>query len=176
MKFGIIIGSTREGRVSPEVASYIKNYTEQNEEFSKHELEIIDIKEYDLPFLATGEGNAKWNDKIKELDGYIFITQEYNHSITGALKNAIDSAREEWFDKAAGIISYGSTGGVRAAEHLRQIMGEQQVAVVRTNPAFNIFTDFENFTKFAPAEYNLAPIDEMLTQLISWSKALQTIR
>lgn len=173
MKFGIILGSTREGRVSPKVAEYIQGVAQERNE---HEFEIVDIKDYDLPFLGTGEGNPEWNKKIEELDGYIFITQEYNHSITGVLKNAIDSARDEWFNKAAGIVSYGSTGGVRAAEHLRQIMNEQNVAVVRTNPAFNIFTDFENFTEFKPGEHNLPGVNDMLDELINWSNAFNTIR
>ena len=54
-------------------------------------------------------------------DGFVFIVQEYNHSITGALKNALDYLRAEWGNKAAGIVSYGSVGGARAAEHLRGI-------------------------------------------------------
>ena len=65
--------------------------------------------------------------KISELDGYIFIVQEYNHGFAASLKNAVDSAREEWFDKAAGIVSYGSGGGIRAAEQLRNVLAEQKL-------------------------------------------------
>lgn len=173
MKFGIIMGSTREGRVSPGVAAFVKEVADQR---SEHEFEIIDILDYDLPFLGTGEGDKRWNDKIAELDGYIFVAQEYNHSMSAALKNAIDHAREEWFNKAAGIVSYGSAGGVRAAEHLRQVMGEQYVAVVRTNPAFSLFTDFENFSQFRPGDHHLPGINDMLDELLLWSKAFKTIR
>ena len=76
-------------------------------------------------------------ENLAELDGFVFIVQEYNHSITGALKNAIDFAREAWYDKVAGIVSYGSTGGARAAEHLRGILAEQKVADVRTHPTLS---------------------------------------
>lgn len=111
MKFGIILGSTREGRVSPQVGAYIQEIANQR---SEHQFEIVDVKAFDLPFMGTAEPNLAWNKKISELDGYIFIVQEYNHGFAASLKNAVDSAREEWFDKAAGIVSYGSGGGIRA--------------------------------------------------------------
>ena len=173
MKFGIILGSTREGRVSPQVGEYIKEIASTRE---GHEFEIVDVKEFNLPFMGTAEANPKWNAKIDELDGYIFITQEYNHGLTAPLKNAIDSARPEFFNKAAGIVSYGSGGGIRAAEQLRVIMAEQKVATVRTNPAFNLFTDFENFTTFKPGEHMEASINDMLDELVLWSEAFKTIR
>lgn len=173
MKFGIILGSTRQGRVSPQVGEYIKGIAEQREDMT---VEIVDIADYDLPFFGTAEPTKAWTDKINELDGYIFIVQEYNHGLSSSLKNAIDSARNEWFDKAAGIVSYGSGGGIRAAEQVRTIMAEQQVATVRTNPAFNLFTDFENFTTFKPGEHMAAGVNDMLDQLVSWSTAFKTIR
>lgn len=173
MKFGIILGSTREGRVSPQVGEYVKNLAATQE---GHEFEIIDILDYNLPFLGTGTPNSAWNNKIDSLDGYIFITQEYNHGMSGALKNAIDSAREEWFNKAAGIVSYGSGGGIRAAEQLRLVLAEQKVAGVRTNPAFNLFTDFENFSEFKPGEHMAQGVLDMFEELITWAKALKTIR
>ena len=98
--------------------------------------------------------------KLANLDGFVFIVQEYNHSITGALKNALDIAQEQWNNKAAGIVSYGSTGGARAAEHLRGILGELAVADVRTHPAFSLFTDFENGQTFKPAEMHEGTLDK----------------
>lgn len=172
MKFGIILGSTREGRVSPQVGTYIQEIASKRE----HDFEIVDVKEFNLPFLGTGEANPKWNEKIDELDGYIIIAQEYNHGFSASLKNAIDSAREEWFNKAAGIVSYGSAGGVRASEQLRLVLAEQKVATVRTNPAFNLFTDFENFSTFKPGEHMEAGVNDMLDELISWSEAFKTLR
>lgn len=173
MKFGIILGSIREGRVSPQVGEYIKNIASLR---ADHTFEIVDIKEYNLPFMGTGIPNEAWNEKIDELDGYIFIAQEYNHGVSASLKNALDSARKEWFNKAAGIVSYGSTGGTRAAEQVRLILGEQKVAAVRTNPAFNLFTDFEDFSVFKPAPLMEQGVNDMLDELIQWAEALKTIR
>ena len=102
--------------------------------------------------------------------------QEYNHGFAASLKNAVDSAREEWFDKAAGIVSYGSGGGIRAAEQLRNVLAEQKVATVRTNPAFNLFTDFESFSTFKPGAHMAAGVNDMLDELLLWSKAFATIR
>lgn len=119
---------------------------------------------------------AAWNEKLASLDGFVFVVAEYNHSITGALKNALDSARETWNNKAAGIVSYGSTGGARAAEHLRGILGELQVADVRVHPTLSLFTDFENFTTFKPSSLHLENINSMLDQVVAWSTALKTIR
>lgn len=84
--------------------------------------------------------------------------------------------REEWNNKAAGIVSYGSVGGARAAEHLRGILGELLVAYVRVHPALSLFTDFENFTEFKPQPVQADSVNEMLDQLIPWAKALKTIR
>ncbi|MDU1848177.1 MAG: NADPH-dependent FMN reductase [Niallia nealsonii] len=176
MKIGIILGSTRQGRVSPQVGAWVKEIADKR---GDAEYEIVDIADFNLPFLGVAEGQenvAAWNEKLASLDGFVFVVAEYNHSITGALKNALDSARETWNNKAAGIVSYGSTGGARAAEHLRGILGELQVADVRVHPTLSLFTDFENFTTFKPSSLHLENINAMLDQVVAWSTALKTIR
>lgn len=175
LNIGIILGSTREGRLSPQVGEWVKNIADERNDAN---YEIVDIKDYQLPLLGEGDspGIAKWNEKIASLDGFIFIVQEYNHSITASLKNALDLAREPWNNKAAGIVSYGLTGGARAAEHLRGILGELMVADVRVHPTLSLFSDFENFQTFKPAELHLENVSEMLNQVLAWSGALKTLR
>lgn len=175
LNIGIILGSTRQGRVSPQVGSWVKEIADKRGDAN---YEIIDIAEFKLPFLGEEDspGIAAWNEKLNSLDGFIFIVQEYNHSITGALKNALDLAREPWNNKAAGIVSYGSTGGARAAEHLRGIMGELMIADVRVHPTLSLFTDFENGTVFKPQDLHLGNVNAMIDQVISWSGALKNIR
>ncbi len=177
LNIGIILGSTREGRVSPQVGEWVKGIADKRGDAN---YEIVDIADYRLPFLGTTDGTepgiAAWNQKLASLDGFVFIVQEYNHSITGALKNALDFAREPWNNKAAGIVSYGSTGGARAAEHLRGIMGELMIADVRVHPTLSLFTDFENGTVFKPQDLHLNNVSAMLDQVIAWSGALQTLR
>jgi NAD(P)H-dependent FMN reductase len=176
LNIGIILGSTRKGRVSPQVGDWVKGIADKR---GDADYEIVDIADFKLPFF--GEDNSEeqlkaWSEKLNSLDGFVFITSEYNHSITGVLKNALDSARDAWYNKAAGIVSYGSTGGARAAEHLRGILGELQVADVRIHPTLSLFTDFENFSVFKPAELHLDNINSMLSQVIAWSGALKTLR
>jgi len=177
LNIGIILGSTRQGRVSPKVGEWVKVIAEKRGDAN---YEMVDIAEFNLPFVGEGAseevGLNKWKEKIMQLDGFVFITQEYNHSITGALKNALDSAYKEWNNKAAGIVSYGSTGGARAAEHLRGILAELQVASVRTHPTLSLFTDFENFKEFKPADLHLDNVNAMLDQVLAWSGALKTLR
>lgn len=177
LKIGIILGSTRQGRVSPQVGQWVKGIADKR---GDADYEIVDIADYNLPFLGVTDGQEpgikKWSEKIASLDGFVFIVQEYNHSITGALKNALDLLREEWNNKAAGIVSYGSTGGARAAEHLRGICGELKIADVRTHPTLSLFNDFENMTVFKPAELHEQTVNTMLDELIAWSKALKTLR
>ena len=177
LNIGIILGSTREGRVSPQVGAWVKEVADKRGDAN---YTIIDIADYKLPLLgeagADASGAAAWSEIIAAQDGFVFIVQEYNHSITGALKNALDYLREEWNNKAAGIVSYGSVGGARAAEHLRGILGELLVADVRVHPALSLFTDFENGTEFKPKAVQEDSVNQMLDQLIPWSKALFTIR
>lgn len=177
LNIGIILGSTRQGRVSPQVGEWVKEIADKRGDAN---YEIVDIADFQLPFLGTTDGTepgiAAWNEKLGTLDGFVFIVQEYNHSITGALKNALDFAREAWNNKAAGIVSYGSTGGARAAEHLRGICGELKIADVRTHPTLSLFTDFENGSQFKPQALHLDNVNTMLDEVVAWSGALKTLR
>lgn len=174
---GIILGSTREGRYSPAVGEWVKDLADARTDAT---FEIVDIKDFDLPFFdltfMRDERVIRWNETIGKFDGFIFIVQEYNHSITGVLKNALDFGREPWNNKAAGIVSYGSLGGARAAEHLRGILGELAIADVRTHPGLSIFTDWVERTTFQPAALHLPVVEKMIGEVISWSTALQTVR
>lgn len=176
LNIGIILGSTRQGRVSPQVGQWVKQIGDKRGDAN---YEIVDIADYKLPLLGEadpGEGAKRWSETINRMDGFVFIVQEYNHSISGALKNAIDYCRDEWHHKAAGIVSYGSTGGARAAEHLRGILGELLVADVRVHPTLSLFLDFENMTTFKPQDLHLENVNLMLDQVLAWSGALKPLR
>lgn len=177
LKIGIILGSTREGRVSPQVGEWVKKIADSRGDAT---YEIIDIAEFKLPLLGAAGGDASgaaaWSQRVASCDGFVFIVSEYNHSISGALKNALDYLRDEWNNKSAGIVSYGSVGGARAAEHLRGILGELLVADVRVHPALSLFTDFENGNVFKPKDVQAQSVNDMLDQVIAWGEALKTIR
>jgi NAD(P)H-dependent FMN reductase len=183
LKIGIIIGSTRPGRNGEAVAKWVHGIASQR---ADAEFELVDLLDYRLPHLDeavpasmgryAGEHTKAWAAKIAEFDGYVFVTPEYNHSTSGALKNAIDYVYAEWNNKAAGLVSYGAAGGTRAAEHLRLILGELQIADVRAQVALSLVTDFENYSVFTPAPHQEAALNVLLDQTIAWSGALQALR
>jgi NAD(P)H-dependent FMN reductase len=183
LKIAIIVGSTRPGRKAESVAKWAYEIARQR---SDAEFEIVDIKDFNLPLLDepnsplfgpyTREHTKRWSAKIASFDGYVFVTPEYNHATSGALKNAIDFLYNEWVNKAAGFIAYGGTSGARAVENLRLIMAELQVATVRTQVGLSMFTDFENFTVFKPGASQEKYIHLMLDQLVAWAGALKTVR
>jgi NAD(P)H-dependent FMN reductase len=146
----------------------------------------VDIKDFDLPLLDepmppsrgqyTQPHTRAWAAMIAPFDAYVFVTPEYNHGPSGALKNAIDYLYREWNNKAAGFVGYGSAGGTRAVEQLRLVMGELLVADVRAQVALSLFTDFENFSMFNPAPMHEKSVNVMLDQVIAWGGALKTLR
>ncbi len=183
IKVAIIIGSTRPGRKAEAVARWVYELATKRPDA---EFEVVDIKNFDLPLLDEpippsmgkySQPHTKvWAAKVASFDAFVFVTPEYNHATSGVLKNAIDYLYREWNNKAAGFVSYGSTGGVRAVEQLRLVMGELQVADVRAQVALSLFTDFENFTAFKPAALHEKSLTMMLNQVIAWGNALKTLR
>ncbi|MEV6056871.1 NAD(P)H-dependent oxidoreductase [Streptomyces sp. NPDC052107] len=182
-KIGIILGSTRPGRNGEAVAHWVLEHARRR---TDAEYELVDLLDYKLPLLdepyppAMGQYSQphthEWAAKIASLDGFVIVTPEYNHSVPGALKNAIDFLAAEWANKSVGFVSYGSTGGTRAVEHLRLIAGELQMADVRSQVALSLFTDFENFSVFKPADAQADALAGTLEQVVAWSKALAPLR
>lgn len=183
IKIGILVGSTRPGRKADVVARWVYDIAHQRADAT---FELVDIKDFDLPLLDepmppamghyTQPHTQAWAEKIASFDGYIFVTPEYNHGTSGALKNAIDYLYREWNNKVAGFVSYGSAGGARAVEQLRLIMAELQVADVRGQVVLSLFTDFEHFTTFKPAPMHEQAVTTMLDQVIAWGTALKAVR
>jgi NAD(P)H-dependent FMN reductase len=182
-RIGIILGSTRPNRNGEQVAKWVYGIASQR---SDAEFELIDLRDYPLPHLDEplppsmgqyqNEHTRQWAEKIASFDGFVFVTPEYNHSTSGVLKNAIDFLYAEWNNKAVGFVSYGAVGGARAAEHLRLVAGELQMADVRQQVALSLLTEFENFSVFKPGDYIRSALDTLLDQVIAWSSALAPLR
>lgn len=183
LKIAIVVGSTRPGRKAKAVAEWVFGFAQERNDA---EFEIVDVADFDLPLLDepvppsmgqySKEHTKRWAAKISGFDGFVFVTPEYNHATSGALKNAIDFLYAEWNNKAAGFVGYGSAGGTRAVENLRLIMGELQIADVRAQVALSLYTDFEKFTTFKPQPIHEKPMKAMLDQLVAWSGAMKTLR
>lgn len=185
LRIAVILGSTRPGRRGDAIARWV---LEQARTRDDAEVDLVDLAAYDLPLLdepapaAHGPDHyahahtKAWAETIASYDAYIFVTPEYNHSIPGALKNAIDFLYREWHNKAAGFVSYGiDAGGSRATEHLRLVMGELQVADVRASVALSLMDDYAD-GEFAPQPHRVRYLDALLDQLVSWGHALKTVR
>ena len=183
INIAIIVGSTRPGRKADAVARWVEGIAKRRNDAN---YELVDVEDYKLPLLDepvppsmdqySKPHTKAWAAKIAGFDGFVFVTPEYNHGTSAALKNAIDFLYKEWNNKAAGFVGYGSAGGARAVEHLRLVMGELQVADVRSQVMLSLYTDFENFTVFKPAAMHEKSVGDMLDQLVSWSGALQSVR
>ena len=185
-KVGIIIGSTRPGRFADKPAAWI---AERAKAFDKFDVEIVDLRDYDIPLFeekmspawgpSQSEAARAWQAKIDSLDGFIVLAAEYNRGPTGALKNALDYAYNEWNRKPVAFVGYGGVGGARAVEQLRLISIELQMAPIRT--AVHIL--LPDFMAVMQGEKQLAEIehlnkgaDDMLAQFNWWLQTLTAAR
>jgi NAD(P)H-dependent FMN reductase len=183
LRIAIIIGSTRPNRNGEAVAKWVYQVAKKR---SDVEFELVDIKDFNLPLLDEpmppimgqySKSHTKtWAAKIGSFDAYVFVTPEYNHGTSGALKNAIDFLFAEWTNKAAGFVSYGGASGARAVEQLRLVLAEVQMATVRNQVLLSMYTDFENFSVFKPGPTKEQSVNDMLDQVIAWGGALKTLR
>jgi NAD(P)H-dependent FMN reductase len=182
-RIGIILGSTRRGRKSEAVARWVLESASQRDDA---EFELVDLRDFALPFFdeeispawSPSENPAvkAWSEKIDSLDGFVFVTPEYNHSTSAVLKNAIDYIYSEWNNKAAAFVGYGGVGGARAVEHLRLIAAELEIATVRHQVSLSLMTDFTNYTELTPSEYQVQNLGKALDGVVAWSKALEPLR
>ncbi|MEO5690897.1 MAG: NAD(P)H-dependent oxidoreductase [Candidatus Saccharimonadales bacterium] len=191
-KIIIISGSMRQGRSTPLVAKWVAQTAELVIE-DKAEIAIVDLADFDLPMFDEAispkfnrerkpEGAVKkWLDTLAAADGYIFVTPEYNHSIPGSLKNAIDYIAFETNKKAATIVSHGGVGGARATEHLRNIASE--IGLVTTPVVANLIgypgmqpVINEEGTLVDTTSEAQAKLETGLEQLLWYTEALKTAR
>jgi NAD(P)H-dependent FMN reductase len=183
LRIAIVTGSTRPGRNNESVSNWVYHIARERKDA---DFELVDIASYNLPLLDEplppmrgrygNEHTKVWSEKIASFDAYVFVTPEYNHSTSGALKNAIDYLYREWNNKAAGFVSYGGRGGMLAVEHLRLIMAALKIATVQAYVTLSLLSDFENHKYIKPSPQRDQELHTMLDQLVAWGGALQTLR
>jgi NAD(P)H-dependent FMN reductase len=173
-KVAIIVGSTRPGRKADAVAAWVHDLAARRDDAT---FEVVDIADYALPHLDepvppraghySHPHTHAWAQKIGACDAYVFVTPEYNASVPGVLKNAIDFLYAEWNGKAAGFVGYGIQGGTRAVEHLRQILGDLEVVAMPTTVALTLADDFQDHTSFTPGTLPTKDVARMLDELVT---------
>lgn len=188
-RIALVIGSTRPTRFADKPAQWMLKQAQARDDMN---VELVDLRDHPLPFFAEMASNLhvpskdpeaiRWQERIAGFDGFIFVVAEYNHSVTGALKNALDQAYKEWNRKPFTAIAYGGAGGARALEHLRGIGVELQM--VSTRAAVHI--GGSDFMAVFPMGGN-KPIEEIekgllpaakvaLDELVWWAKATMDAR
>ncbi|WP_374430312.1 NADPH-dependent FMN reductase [Tabrizicola sp.] len=189
-KIAIIVSSTRPTRFADVPTAWIKAQAEARGDI---DVEVVDLRDFPLPFFDEVASNAwapsqnpvaqKWQKKVGEFDGYIFVVAEYNRSITGALKNALDQAYVEWARKPFGAIGYGSMGAANALGHLQNIGVELQMVPTRNNVRiggsdfFKVHSGFGGSGNLADIEGAIAPAaTAMLDDVVWWAKATKAAR
>ncbi len=186
LKIAIVISTTRAARFGHKPAQWVHDIAAQRDDI---ETEIIDLRDFPMPFFDEVASNAwapsqnpvaqRWQKKVAEFDGYIFVTAEYNHSIPAVLKNALDYAYPEWVKKAAAIVGYGSVGAARAIEHLRGVAAELQLATIRNSvhiQGADFMAVWREGKELKGITYLETGVKDMLDQLVWWTKALKTAR
>jgi NAD(P)H-dependent FMN reductase len=183
INIAVIVGSTRPGRKALAIAEWVGGIAAQR---ADARFEIVDLADFHLPLLdeplppsfgkAQHAHTRAWGARIAAFDAFVFVAPEYNHGPSAALKNAIDFLYAEWNNKAAGLVTYGGSGGLRAAEQLRLILAEVQVATVRAQVALSLFADFQDFATFTPGPRQAPSVSAMLDQLVAWGGALRAMR
>jgi NAD(P)H-dependent FMN reductase len=172
-RIALVIGSTRPTRFADKPAQWMLKQAQARNDI---DVEVVDLRDHPLSFFAEVASNLhapskdpeaiRWQERIASFDGFIFVVAEYNRSITGALKNALDQAYKEWNRKPFTAIAYGSAGGARALEHLRGIGVELQM--VSTRSAVHI--GGSDFMAVFPMFGN-KPIEEIEAALLPSAKA-----
>ena len=180
MKIQIIVGSVREGRIAIKVARWVQRSIERAN-YSTVQAELVDLKEWNLPIFSgehppiTGiydqPKQQEWADKIASGDAMIFISPEYNHGYSPALKNALDYLGKEWQGKPAAYIGYGATNGSRSIDQIRQV--GTQLGLVDSNAVIEIRDIFSrNKTEeFEANEFDNKTLKSVLDKLIQYVSA-----
>jgi len=191
MKLQVIVGSTRPTRAADKVVPWVVNRAALHEAF---ETEVIDLRDWQLPMFSEHMGSIgdphdpsysdlivrQWNRKIAEADAYLVITPEYNHSVPGELKNAIDSVFVSFAfrNKPMAMVGYsgGIGGAIRAIEHLAQIAVEVEAVPLRSTVVLP-FVDKAFTDDGEPAEQATeVSLQILLDDLAWWGAALRDAR
>lgn len=185
-KIGIIISTDRDTRFGEKPAQWIYDAASQRSDL---EFEIVDLRDFPLPFFnevasnlwvpTQNEVGVRWQKKIAEFDGYIFVTAEYNHSVSGVLKNALDFAYTEWNKKPAAYVGYGAVGAARAIEQLRLIHVELQMVPLHKGVHIqggDFMAVWQGGQSLESLTYLQAGVNDMLDELAWWTNSLKTAR
>lgn len=181
----IITGSVRPTRFNLQVAEWLFRIARKRNDAK---VELLDLAKINLPFLDepkspmygeyTKPYTKKWSKKIDASDGFVWVTPEYNHSVSPVLKNAIDFLHHEWNWKPVALVSYGGgAGGSRAAEHLRAVAGELKMYDLREQVLLpNYWDHLDEQGKYRFTKEQAEEAGELLNSLVFWAEQMKAAR
>ncbi|MFF2021228.1 NADPH-dependent FMN reductase [Streptomyces sp. NPDC058171] len=179
LKVAVVLGSNREGRFGPVIAEWLLAEIAERPELSA---DLVDVAAADLPTSLPQKPSPRINAELAKVsplladaDAFVVLTPEYNHSFPAALKNLIDWHYGEWHAKPVGFVSYGGiSGGLRAVEHLRQVLAELHAVTVRDTVSFaNAGSRFDDQGRLLDPSPSVAAAKGMLDQLTWWALTLR---
>ncbi|MGP4045141.1 NADPH-dependent FMN reductase [Streptomyces sp. 2A115] len=179
LRIAVIVGSNREGRFGPVVADWLLGRVRDRDDLA---VDVVDIADVRLPtalsYSPSEEVSAELatvTPKLADAEAFVVLTPEYNHSFPASLKNLIDWHYNEWRAKPVALVSYGGlSGGLRAAEHLRQVFAELHAVTVRDTVSFhNAGASFDDEGRHKDPSAPDAAAKTMLDQLVWWGLALR---
>jgi NAD(P)H-dependent FMN reductase len=191
LKILVILGSTREGRFGDKPAHWIRDLLNED---ARIDAELVDLRDWPFPMFDQARGPAKvtdgeyghplanrWATKVAGADGFVMTAAEYNHGYTAALKNALDWIYREWCRKPVAFVGYGSVGGARAIEQLRQVAVELQMAPIKFSVHVPMPVYLAVMKETAPADRAHFAMGEqaavaMRDDLVWWAQALREAR
>ncbi len=182
LRIGIIIGSTRPGRKGEGIAAWVHHHARASRHHEAAVFEVVDLADHNLHHLDekvpavfgdyAHEHTRRWSTRVAELDAFVVVVPEYNHSFPGSLKTALDFLYAEWHDKAVGFVSYGMEGGTRAVEQLRTVAAELRLADVPTAVHLWLGKDLEG-NRVVETENLAGQMDALLDDVVAWGALLR---
>ncbi|BBZ10882.1 NADPH-dependent FMN reductase [Mycobacterium branderi] len=183
MHIQVIVGSVREGRRAKPVADWVCAQAASRQDCS---VELVDLKDWDLPMMSLAKPpilgdyedplQQRWAQQVSQGDGYIFVTPEYNHGYSPALKNALDYLYAEWARKPASFVTYGGVAGARGVEQLRLVLIELRMAPLRDALHINGIGNKLNDGVFNGDTNDISQLNTAIDDLLWWSRALSAAR
>jgi NAD(P)H-dependent FMN reductase len=179
----IVVGSVRPGRVGLPIAQWVSAAAEAH----GFDVDFADLAEIALPFMDepnhprlrqyTKPHTVAWSERVDAADAFIFVTPEYNHSFSPALKNAIDFVSSEWWRKPVGMVSYGGvSGGTRGITAIEPVLA--MVGLVRAGAALELpFVSAQLANgAFMPQEKDIVIMEKLLAELTTLAEVLKPLR
>ncbi|MGY6498956.1 MAG: NADPH-dependent FMN reductase [Microcella sp.] len=179
----IVVGSVRPGRIGLPIAEWVRSRVEE----AGHAVDFADLKALGLPFLDEPGHPSKrdyqhahtrdWSARVEAADALIFVTPEYNHSYSPALKNAIDYLYAEWQAKPVGFVSYGGmSGGSRGVTALEPVLSS--VGMVKIPTEVNLVGGGKQVTDgaFAADDRQTSGVDALVAQVVAYGEALRPLQ